>query len=180
MAILRVKDKNFKLFISEERIINTVAGIASDINRDYSDKEPLFLCILNGSFIFASDLIRRVTVPCQVTFVKFSSYTGTESTHYVKNLIGLNEDLAGRDIIIVEDIIDTGLTIAHLLKELKDKRAASVRIAAFCMKPDAFREDYHVDYLGLTISNEFVVGYGLDYDGYGRNLPSIYKIITGD
>ena len=119
MAIVRVKDKDFAPFISEEMISEAVAGLASGINRDYRDKEPLFLCILNGSFIFASDLIRRVTVPCQVTFVKFSSYSGTESTHYMKNLIGLNEDLAGRDIIIVEDIIDTGLTIAHLLSGIE-------------------------------------------------------------
>lgn len=177
MAIVRVKDKDFAPFISEEMIREAVARLASGINRDYRGKEPLFLCILNGSFIFAADLIRRIDLPCQVSFVRYSSYSGTESTHYIKNLIGLNEDLAGRDIVIVEDIIDTGLTIAHLLAELKDKRAASVRIAAFCMKPDAFKEDYKIDYLGLSIPDDFVVGYGLDYDGYGRNLPAIYKIL---
>jgi hypoxanthine phosphoribosyltransferase len=177
MAIVRVKDKDFAPFISEEKISEAVARLASGINQDYRGKEPLFLCILNGSFIFAADLIRRIDLPCQVSFVRYSSYAGTESTHYIKNLIGLNEDLAGRDIVIVEDIIDTGLTIAHLLEELKNKMAASVRIAAFCMKPGAFKEDYSIDYLGISIPDDFVVGYGLDYDGYGRNLPAIYRIL---
>jgi hypoxanthine phosphoribosyltransferase len=175
MAIVRVKDKNFEPFISEEKIIETVERLANDINLDYREKEPLFLCVLNGSFIFAADLIRRVSVPCNVSFIKYASYSGTQSTNYIRNLIGLNEEIAGRDVIVVEDIVDTGLTMAHLLAELKDKRAASVRIAAFCLKPEAFRESFKIDYLGLEISNDFIVGYGLDYDGFGRNLPSIYK-----
>lgn len=172
-----VLDKEFELFIPAPDIDNTVSKIAGEINRDYESKNPLFLCVLNGAFIFAADLLRKITIPCTVSFVKYSSYSGTQSTQYVKKLIGLSEELSGRNVIVVEDIIDTGITMEELLKEIREKRPASVRIAAFCFKPEAFRKSFGIDYLGMEIPNEFVVGYGLDYNGYGRNLEGIYKIL---
>ena len=174
--VIKVRDKLFEPFISSEEIIAAVDKIAAQITADYAGKEPLFLCILNGSFIFAADLLRRIGLPCTVSFVKYASYAGTQSTQYIKNLVGLNEEVAGRDVIIVEDIVDTGLTMSHLLKELSEKRPGSVKIAAFCFKKEAFKADFNIDYLGLEIPDRFVVGYGLDYDGYGRNLPGIYQL----
>ena len=176
MENLLVKDKYFKKFIDASAIEAGVRNIAEAINKDYKDKNPLFLCVLNGAFIFAADLLRKIRCNCQVSFVKFASYSGTSSKGEIKTMIGLNEDLHDRHIIIVEDIIDTGLTIDHLLKELRKDKPADVRIACFCFKPDAFKKSFKIDYLAIEIPNEFVVGYGLDYDGYGRNLPHIYKI----
>jgi hypoxanthine phosphoribosyltransferase len=172
----QVKDRLFELLVPQERISAAVDETAARINSDYAGKTPLFLCILNGSFIFAADLLRRITIPCTVSFVKYSSYAGTSSAQYIKNLIGVNEEISGKDVIIVEDIIDTGLTVSHLLEELAPKAPASVKIAAFCFKKEAFKGDYRIDYLGMEIPNRFVVGYGLDYDGYGRNLPEIYQV----
>lgn len=174
---IRVKDKLFEPMIPEEEIREAVNGIARRINSDYAGKEPVFLCVLNGSFIFASDLLRRINLPCRLSFIKYASYSGTRSTQEIRNLIGLNEDLEGQDVIVVEDIIDTGLTISHLLGDLSDKGLSTLRIAAFCFKKDAFRADFRIDYLGMELPNEFVVGYGMDYDGFGRNLPGIYKIV---
>lgn len=178
METILVKDKYFTKFIGSQAIDEHVGRIAGLINKDYQDKNPLFLCVLNGAFIFAADLLRKITCPCQVSFVRYSSYSGTSSKGEIKSLIGLNEDLRGRHIIIVEDIIDTGLTMDHMLTELKAHYPAGVSIACFCFKPEAFKKSFKIDYLGLEIPNEFVVGYGLDYDGYGRNLPEIYKITT--
>jgi len=176
MESILVKDKYFKKFIDAKAIDAGVRRIAEEINNDYKDKNPLFLCVLNGSFIFAADLLRKITCQCQVSFVKYASYSGISSKGEIKTMIGLNEDLNGRDIILVEDIIDTGLTMDHLLTELKTYHPASVRIACFCFKPVAFKKSFKIDYLAMEIPNDFVVGYGLDYDGYGRNLPHIYKI----
>lgn len=176
MERILVKDKYFEKFISVQAIDRVVTKIAGMINNDYKEKNPLFLCILNGSFIFAADLLRKIRFPCQVSFVKYSSYIGTSTKGEIKTVIGLNEDLKDRHVIIVEDIIDTGLTMDHLLKELGNRGSADLRIASFCFKPDAFKMSFTIDYLGLEIPNDFVVGYGLDYDGYGRNLPEIYKL----
>jgi hypoxanthine phosphoribosyltransferase len=176
MARIKVKDKEFELSIAASVIDATVQKIATEINRDYEGKDPLFLAILNGSFIFAADLMRKITIPCQISFVKFSSYSGTASTKDVKELIGLNEDINGRHIIIVEDIVDTGLTMDKFLQALKKYKPASVKLACFSFKKEAFKKDFNIDYLGIIIPNEFVIGYGLDYDGYGRNLPNIYKM----
>jgi hypoxanthine phosphoribosyltransferase len=177
MARIKVKDKEFELSITASVIEATVQKIATEINRDYEGKDPLFLAILNGSFIFAADLMRKITILCQISFVKFSSYSGTASTKAVKELIGLNEDINGRHLIIVEDIVDTGLTMDKFLQDLKEYKPASVKLACFSFKKEAFKKDFKIDYLGITIPNEFVVGYGLDYDGYGRNLPDIYKMV---
>lgn len=177
MAGIKVKDKEFELSITAAFIDEAVQKIAAEINRDYEGKDPLFISILNGSFIFAADLMRKITIPCQISFVKFSSYSGMASTKDVKELIGLNEDINGRHLIVVEDIVDTGLTIDRLLQDLKKFKPASVKLASFLFKKEAFKKNFKIDYLGITIPNEFVIGYGLDYDGYGRNLPDIYKMV---
>jgi hypoxanthine phosphoribosyltransferase len=176
MTKVRVKDKEFETFIPASQIEGVVQQLAERINTDFKDKNPLFLAILNGSFVFAADLLRKISIPCNISFVKFASYSGTETTEKVKELIGLNEEINGRHIILIEDIVDTGNTIELILSDLSRMHPADVKIACFCHKPDAFRKSYKIDYIGMNIPNEFIVGYGLDYDGYGRNLPDIYKI----
>jgi len=176
MEFVEVKDKVFRKFISRETIEEIVHDLASRINADYKGRVPLFLGVLNGAFIFASDLMREIIIPCQISFVKYASYAGTESTEEVKELIGLNENLMGRDVIIVEDIVDSGITMDHLLNSIKKFKPASVKLACFFLKPEAFIKSFNIDYLGMKIPNDFIVGYGLDYDGFGRNLPEIYKL----
>jgi hypoxanthine phosphoribosyltransferase len=177
MTKVQVRELVFEKFISREEIDVAVQKVADEINRDFEGKNPLLLAILNGAFIFASDLMRKITIPCEITFVKFSSYSGTTTTSSVKELIGVDEDLKDRHVIIVEDIVDTGITMEKLLGDVKKKNPAGVKVACFCFKPDAFQKEYPIDYIGLSIPNDFIVGYGLDYDGYGRNLPDIYKIV---
>jgi hypoxanthine phosphoribosyltransferase len=177
MATIKVKDKDFEISIDAKTIDAAVQKMAIEINRDYEDRNPLFLAILNGSFVFAADLIRKITIPCQISFVKLASYSGTASTEDVIELIGLNEDITGRHVVIVEDIVDTGITLEKLVRDLEKLEPASVKLACLTFKEKAFRKSFRIDYLGITIPNEFVVGYGLDYDGYGRNLPDIYKIV---
>jgi len=176
MKRVKVKDKEFEPFIPAEKIETIVRELADRINEDFKGKNPLFLAILNGSFVFAADLLRKITIPCNISFVKFASYSGTETTEIVKELIGVNEEIKGRHIILVEDIIDTGNTIELILADMAKNEPAEVKIACFCHKPEAFRRSYKIDYIGISIPNDFIVGYGLDYDGYGRNLPDIYKI----
>ena len=177
MATIKVKDKDFEISIDASAIDAAVQKMAIEINRDYEGRNPLFIAILNGSFVFAADLIRKITIPCQISFVKLSSYSGTASTENIKELIGLNEDIKGRHLIVVEDIVDTGLTLDKFLQDLEKFEPASVKLACFTFKKAAFQKSFRIDYLGITIPNDFVVGYGLDYDGYGRNLPDIYKIV---
>jgi len=173
---IRVRDKVFRLYLSKEKIDDIVSVIAGSIDRDYEGKTPLLLGILNGAFIFASDLMRKLQVTGEISFVKYSSYHGLDSSGKVSSLIGLNEEIRGRDVIIVEDIVDTGCTMAKLLEDLKQFRPSSVRIACFCFKKDAFRENFRIDYCGIVIPKLFVVGYGLDYNGSGRNFPDIYQL----
>lgn len=173
---VKLEDKVFVPYLDEKKISDAVKSIAADVNRDYKGKNPLFLVVLNGAFLFAADLLRSIELECQVSFVKFSSYSGTSSTGKVKELIGLNETLEGRDVIIVEDIVDTGTTIVQLVEDLKNRKTASVRIASLLFKPDAYKKDVKIDYVGLQIPNDFIVGYGLDYNGLGRNLKDIYVI----
>ncbi len=177
MTKVQVRELVFEKFISKEEIDMAVQKVADEINLDFAGKNPLLLAILNGAFIFASDLMRKITIPCEISFVKFASYSGTMTTSKVKELIGIDEDLKGRHVIIVEDIVDTGITMDKLLVDVKEMDPASVKVACFCFKPEAFRKDFVLDYIGLKISNDFIVGYGLDYNGYGRNLPDIYKIV---
>lgn len=176
-STIKVKDKDFKVFIKADTIDAAIQKLADRINKDTSEELPLFLVVLNGAFMFAADLLKRVTVECNVSFVKLASYSGTQSTHQVKELIGLNENIKGRSVIILEDIIDTGNTLNVLLNSLRAYEASKVRIATLLFKPDAFQSDYAIDYVGIEIPNDFIVGYGLDYDGFARNLPDIYKIV---
>ena len=176
MGKVQVRELVFEDFIPKAEIDRAVQHVANGINHDYEGKEPLLLAILNGAFVFASDLMRKITIPCEISFVKYSSYSGTTTSGEVKRLIGVEEEIAGRHVIIVEDIIDTGITVENIISELQSKNPASIRIACFCFKPEAFRKDYPIDYIGVQIPNDFIVGYGLDYNGFGRNLPEIYKI----
>jgi hypoxanthine phosphoribosyltransferase len=170
-------DKTFRPYISEEQIQVAVKQIATRINEDYKGKCPLIVPILNGSFMFASDLLKQLSCQCEISFIKASSYRGTSSSGQLTSLIGINEDLSGRDVIILEDIIDTGHTLAKIIPSLKELQPASVRVATLLFKPLALKADITIDYIGMEITNEFIVGYGLDYKGLGRNLKEIYQLI---
>lgn len=171
-----VHNKRFELFIEAGKIESAINDLASKINTDTKDENPLFLVVLNGAFMFAADLLKKVTGNCTVSFVKLASYAGTQSTNVVRELIGLNEDLSVRSVIVVEDIIDTGKTLEVLLERLHDYNPGKIRIATLLYKPDAFLGDFNIDYVGMEIPNDFIIGYGLDFDGHARNLPDIYKI----
>ena len=177
MTKVQVRELVFEKFIGREEIEAAVQQVADGINRDYAGKNPLLLAILNGAFMFAGDLMRKITIPCEITFVKFASYSGTATTAVVKELIGVDEELMGRHVIIVEDIVDTGITMDKLLHDVWAKSPESVGVACFCFKKEAFQKSFPINYIGMTIPNDFIVGYGLDYDGYGRNLPDIYKVV---
>ena len=177
MDRVKVLDKEFKLTIPEENILKAVDEVANRINRDLEGKNPLMLCVLNGSFMFASDLMKRITIPCEISFVKLSSYQGTGSSGKVKELIGLNENIEGRTVVLLEDIVDTGLTICNTIDQVKALGPADVRVATMLFKPDACKKDVTLEYVGMSIPNDFIVGYGLDYDGYGRNLRNIYTLV---
>ncbi|OIP01476.1 MAG: hypoxanthine phosphoribosyltransferase [Bacteroidetes bacterium CG2_30_33_31] len=174
---IKVIDKNFEIFIHNSEIESAIKNVADKINIDYSGKKPLFIVILNGAFMFAADLMKNLNIDCEVSFVKLSSYQGTKSTEKVKKIIGLNESIVGRNIIIVEDIIDSGITMENLLQEMNLLKPSDIKIATLLFKPAAFQKDFKIHYIGLDIPNDFIVGYGLDYDGYGRNLPDIYKLV---
>jgi len=176
MSQVQVLDKTFVPFISKEKIAARVQELGKMIDTDYAGKTPLFLAILNGSFIFAADLFRSITVEAEISFIKLASYKGTTSTGNVITAIGMEENLNGRHIIILEDIIDTGKTISSFIPDLLQRQPASLRIATFLTKPEALRHDVKADYIGFEIENKFVVGYGLDYDGHGRNLPELYQL----
>jgi len=176
MDIITVKDKSFKPYISEEDIQTSVKKVASKINNDYKESVPVFLGILNGSFMFFGDLLKSIDLDCTVSFVKLASYEGTNSTGAVNELIGLKEDVEGKDIILIEDIVDTGTTLVKLHEILSKKNPKSIKIATLLYKPAAYKKEHNIDYIGLEIPNAFVLGYGLDYDGLGRNLSSIYVL----
>lgn len=176
MDKIKVRDREFAVSISEEKIKARVAEIAAQISHDLEGKRPLFLAVLNGSFVFAADLLRGIDTPCEISFVRMASYEGTSSTGDVKQLIGLKEDIKDRTVVIVEDIIDSGLTMVHLLDLLKEKQPADIKIAALLVKPGNLKVNLDIPYCCFEIPNDFIVGYGLDYDGEGRNLPSIYTV----
>lgn len=177
MQTIQVKDKSFSLFITEEKIQAEVKRIAEQINKDFQGKEPVFLAVLNGSFIFAADLLKEVSLPCEISFVKLASYQGVNTTGQIREVIGLNVDLTGRPVIIVEDIVDTGLTMAHMLEELKRQNPTSIDICTLLLKPGKLQVDLNIKYCCMEIPNDFIVGYGLDYDGYGRNTRDIYTLV---
>jgi hypoxanthine phosphoribosyltransferase len=173
---MKIKDKTFKILISEEDLQTRITAISKAINKDYKDKNPLFIGILNGSFMFVADVFKNITLQSEISFIKLASYTEMTNSGSIKELIGLNENLFNRDIIILEDIIDSGRTISSVLEEFKLRGASSVEVATLLLKPDALKVDLDIKYIGFEISNEFVVGYGLDYDGLGRNSRSIYQL----
>ena len=174
--LVKVHGKFFNPFISAQSIAECVADMGKKITQDYRDKQPLFLSVLNGAFVFAADLVRAVETDCEITFVKLTSYKGTSTTGNVQTVLGLDVDLRGRHIVIVEDIVDTGNTLHNFLKELAKSEPASMAIAACFFKPDALQHPLSIRYLGFEIPNKFIVGYGLDYDGLGRNLPDVWQL----
>lgn len=178
MSIVKIKDKSFKTSIPEAEILKKVQVVADRLNKDYAGKKPVFLAVLNGAFIFAADLMRMITVPSEISFVKYASYEGTSSTGSMKTLMGLNQDLAGRHVVIVEDIVDSGFTMAHMIEDLKKKKnPASVEVCSLLVKPGNLKVDLDINYAVMEIPNDFIVGYGLDYDQEGRNLRDIYTIV---
>ncbi len=177
MNNIKVLDKEFEPYISRVEIESAIDRICRQINKDMYDKNPLFLVMLNGAFMFASELLKKLDIDCETSFVKYSTYSGTKSNYEVKELIGLNNSLQGRNIVVIEDIIDSGFTMKCLLQKLEEMGAASIRIATMLFKPESFKFDYKIDYIGMNIGNEFIVGYGLDYNEHGRHYPSIYKIV---
>ncbi len=177
METVTIKDKMFSLSIPAAEIQTAISKLAEKLNHELVGKDPLFLVILNGSFMFAADLFKMLTIPCEVSFVKLSSYRGTSSTEVVKTMIGLSDDIKGRTIVVIEDIVDTGHTLEHLMKMLDEQQPADIKICTLLFKPNAYLKCIRIDYVGIEIPNDFIVGYGLDYDGFGRNLADIYKIV---
>ena len=176
MSIMKIHDREFVKTISAEEIAAQVKRVAGDINRDYAGKRPLLLGVLNGCFMFASDLMKNLEIECEISFVKFSSYEGADTTGTVKQVMGLNESIEGRDVIIIEDIVDTGLTMHKMLEVLGNSKPASLAIASLFLKPARLRVPVEVKYSAFEIPDRFIVGYGLDYDGLGRNLPDVYDV----
>jgi len=177
MPNIEVHDKTFEPYINASSIAQKVVEIAENLNKDYNGKRPLFISILNGSFMFASDLFKVINIDAEICFIKLASYKGTKSTGHVITAIGLDADVFNRHIVIIEDIVDTGKTLNQFLPQLKHQQPASLKIAALLHKPEAMVYRLDIDYLGFSIPNKFVVGYGLDYDGLGRNIPEIYKVV---
>ena len=177
MSIIKVKDKTFKTFIPEDEIQRRVKAVAEKINKDLEGRNPLFLAVLNGSFMFAADLMRYITIPCEISFVKLASYQGTTSTGRVKEIIGINEELQGRTVVIVEDIVDTGKTMKRMLESLGTRNPDSLHICTLLVKPNKLEENLNIEYAAMEIPNVFIVGYGLDYDQQGRNLCDIYTVV---
>jgi hypoxanthine phosphoribosyltransferase len=179
MPTIQLHDKSFEIYLSEAQIQEKIRGIADLINTDYKDKRPLFIAILNGSFMFAADLFKYLTIDAEVCFIKLASYRGMKSSGHVITAIGLDVDLYDRDVVILEDIVDTGKTLNEFLPKLDHQQPKSLKIAALLHKPDATQFELKIDYVGFSIPNKFVVGYGLDYDGLGRNLKDIYQLASG-
>jgi hypoxanthine phosphoribosyltransferase len=179
MSYIQLHDKSFNIYLSEEEIQKTVKRIAEQLNQDYKQKRPLFIAILNGSFMFAADLFKYLTIEAEISFIKLASYKGMKSSGNVITAIGLEMDLYGREVVIVEDIVDTGKTLHKFLPKLDHQQPKSLKIAALLHKPEATQYQLKIDYLGFSIPNKFVVGYGLDFDGLGRNYKEIYQLATG-
>ena len=176
MKKVKLHDKQFKLFINYEIIISKIEDLVSVLNVKFSDKKPIFLCVLNGSFLFASELIKRFEHECEVSFIKLSSYQGINSTGIINNLVGINDNLKGRNVIIVEDIVDTGNTIYSVIEDVKNHKPESVEVATLLFKPNSYQKKLPINYAAINVGNEFLVGFGLDYNGIGRNLEDIFII----
>ena len=179
MDQIRIRDREFKLYISNEKITSVIKDMAEKMRPDLQGKDPLFVCVLNGVFMFAAELIKSINlIESEITFVKMASYKGTHSTGIIRQLIGLNENIVGRTVIVVEDIVDSGSTIENIINQLKEMHPGEIKIAALLLKPDALVKEVKIDYVGMEIPNDFIVGFGLDYDGYGRNLKDIYSVVN--
>ncbi len=172
----QIRDKSFVPFIESATLQERIKTLAQEINKDYAGKNPLLIGVLNGSFMFVADLFKSIDIECEITFIRVSSYQSTESTGKVKQILGLKEEIQNRDIIIVEDIVDTGMTMQEILGQLASQQPASIKIMTMLFKPEALKVPLKLDYVGFEIENKFVVGYGLDYDGFGRNLDAIYVL----
>jgi len=177
MDKVRILDKEFKLFISEKQIQEAVEEMAHQMNKELKGKKVFLIGILNGCFMFAADLVKHLDLDCTITFLKLASYQGTSSTGKVKRLIGLNEDIKDQTVVVLEDIVDTGITLDFIQKQLRGYEPAEIKLASLLYKPEACQRDVSLDYVGIEIPDDFVVGYGLDYNGYGRNLRHIYTVI---
>ncbi len=171
-----LKDKTFVPYITSDKISESVKAMAQKINIELKDEMPLFLVVLNGSFMFAADLLKEVTIPCEISFIKLASYHGTSSTGTVTEMIGLTDEIKGRTVVIVEDIVDTGITLEKLVSILNKRDVKQIKVASFLLKPESYTKTMVVDYVGIEIPNDFVVGYGLDYDGLGRNMKEIFVL----
>lgn len=178
MSRVKILDKTFETSMPEAQIKARIKELGQQISKDMEGKNPLFLAVLNGAFIFAADLLREVTIPCEISFVKLASYQGTTSTGKVHEVIGINENLSGRTVVIVEDIVDTGRTMKQMLESLGTRNPAEVHICTLFVKPDKLEENLTIDYAAFSIPNDFIVGYGLDYDQQGRQLPEIYTLVN--
>jgi adenylate kinase len=176
--LIKLHDKYFKPFISAEQIASTIDRMVEDISTDLQDEVPVFIGILNGSFMFVSDFVKKYPKPCEVTFIKLASYEGLKSSEDIQRLIGLTQDLTGRHVVILEDIIDSGKTLEEVHRIFENEGVASLKIATLCYKPEAYKKDFKLHYIGIEIPDKFIVGYGLDYDGLGRDIPEIYQIKT--
>jgi hypoxanthine phosphoribosyltransferase len=177
MKQVTIDDKTFGIYIQDQEIQQAIQPIANEMNVLYTDKKPIFISVLNGAFMFTADLLKKIEVPCELSFIKLSSYSGTTSTGTVKEIVGLQEEIAGRDVIVIEDIIDTGITMQKIISQLELKNPASIRIATLLLKPDSVKVPIKPDFVCFSIPDKFVVGYGLDLNGIGRNLPDIYQLI---
>ena len=174
--IIKVHDKYFVPYMTEVTVLERIAQLAEQIDKDYAGKKPLFIAILNGSFMFASDLFKYISIEAEICFIKLASYKGTKSTGHVITAIGLDTDIVDRHIVVLEDIIDTGKTMSEFLPQLQNQQPASLKIAALLHKPEATAYPITIDYLGFSVPDKFLLGYGLDYDGLGRNLKEIYQL----
>ncbi|RPD46885.1 hypoxanthine phosphoribosyltransferase [Hymenobacter sediminis] len=174
---ISLHNKQFEPYLSAAQLSDAVQAVAARINQDYAGQTPLFVAVLNGSFMFVADLMKHIALDCEVSFVKVASYQGTSSTGEVKELLGLTEELQGRPVIILEDIVDTGHTMRMLLNTLAEKQPDSLEVATLFLKPECLQHELSIRYVGLSIPNDFIVGYGLDYDGLGRNYPDVYKAV---
>ena len=177
MDTVKIKDKSFRVSIPEAEIKERVKALAEQMSKDLEGKNPIFLGVLNGSFIFAADLMREMTIPCEISFVKLASYQGTTSTGKVQEVLGINENLSGRTVVIVEDIVESGQTMKQMIESLGTRNPESVRICTLFFKPEKLKEELNLDYVAFSIPDDFILGYGLDYDGLGRELKDVYTIV---
>jgi len=178
MDRITIKDKTFEVSMTEAEIKARVRELAHEMSRDLEGQNPLLLGVLNGAFIFAADLMREMTIPCEISFVKLASYQGTTSTGTIHEVIGINENLSGRTVVIVEDIVESGLTISRMMEQIGTRNPASVKVCALFFKPERLKEDLQLDYVAFRIPNDFILGYGLDYDQQGRGLKDLYTLVS--